>query len=318
MTPRVSVVMPAYQAGWCVGAAISSVLWQTFTDLEVVVVDDASTDNTAAVAGSFGRAVRVVRHDTNLGVAEARRRGIAEARGELIAFCDADDILFGRHVEALVELWERHGRTPIVTANAWYFFPSGIERSMVRHKGRFPRTAEQRKAILEQNFVSTMSLFRRSLVDEIGSFKPHLRRAEDWEFWARAIYAGHPVVLQPRPHALIRWSTSGLTSAVDHMEASVVEVLREIEQRDDLTAEERSYVHRRLSGPSPGELSRKANEALRARRYPEAARLAEQAAELQPSEQRLVWKARVLGLAPRVAGPLVRARQSRIEGRLGL
>ena len=318
MTPLISVVMPAYQAGWCIGAAISSVLWQTFPDLEVVVVDDASTDTTSAVAGAFGGAVRVVRHDTNLGVAAARRHGIAESRGELISFCDADDILFARHVEALVEVWDRHDRRPIVTANAWYFFPSGIERSRLRHKGRFPAPHEQRRAILEQNFVSSMSLFRRSLVDEIGSFKPQLRRAEDWEFWARAIYAGHHVVLQPQPHALIRWSISGLTSATDEMDASVVEVLRLIDERDDLTEDERSYVARRLSGPSPAELARKADAALLERRYADAARLTAEAAELQPSEQHLVWKARALKVAPWLTGPIVRARQSRIEGRLGL
>lgn len=317
MTPRVSVIMPAYQAGWCIGAAISSVLWQTFTDLELIVVDDGSTDNTAAVAEAFGDPVRVV-HQENLGVGAARKRGMAEAQGELITFCDADDILFARHVEALIDRWERHGSDPIVTANAWYLFPSGIQRSKRRHKGRFPRPQEQRRAILEQNFVSSMSLFSASLVAEIGSYKPELRRAEDWEFWVRAIFAGTHIVLQPEPLALIRWSTAGLTSAVDQMDLSVLEVLREMDRRDDLTEDERSYVRRRLSGPSPGELSRMANDALGEHRYGDAARLAKEAAQLQPSDRRLVWKARALSAAPTLTGPLVQARQSRIDARLGL
>ena len=309
--------MPAYQAGWCIGAAIASVLWQSFSDLEVVVVDDGSTDGTAGIARAFGGDVRLVQQ-VHRGVAAARARGIAEARGELIAFCDADDILFERHLEALVDVWERHGRMPTVTANAWYLFPSGIEPSRRRHKGHFPAAHEQRRAILEQNFVSIMSLFRKSLVDEIGTFNPDLRRAEDWEFWARAIFAGHRVVHQPQPLALIRWSTSGLTSAAERMDASVHEVLREIQRRDDLTADERRYVLRRLSGPSPRELSQRANDALRQRRYREAARLAKEAAELQPSEERLLWKARIMCAAPAVIGPLVRARQCKIEARLGL
>ncbi|MDQ4143326.1 MAG: glycosyltransferase [Actinomycetota bacterium] len=318
MTPRVSVVMPTYQAGSYIGAAISSVLWQTFTDIELVVVDDGSTDGTVSVARGFRDRVRLVRHETNLGVAAARARGIAEACGELITFCDADDILFARHLEALVTTWDGDDGKRIVTGNAWYFFPSGIERSRVRYKGRFPPVERQRQAILEENFVSIMTLFPRSLVDEIGSFKPELRWAEDWEFWARAIFAGYHVLRQPQPLALIRWSSSGLSSAVDRMEASVLEVLRQIGRRDDLTDDERSYVVRRLSGPSPLQLSCQADDALRNRRYADAARLANEAADLQPNNQRLVWKARVLSTAPALTGPLVRARQSRIDGRLGL
>ena len=102
----VSVVIPAFDAERTVGAAISSVLWQTYGDLEVVVVDDGSGDATGAIASSFPEPVRVVRRE-NGGVAAARNLGIAEARGELIAFCDADDVLLPRHLEALVEV---HGR----------------------------------------------------------------------------------------------------------------------------------------------------------------------------------------------------------------
>ncbi|HUH21043.1 MAG TPA: glycosyltransferase, partial [Gaiellaceae bacterium] len=82
---RVSVVIPAFDAQATVGAAISSALWQTYRDLEVVVVDDGSHDSTGAIAAAFPEPVRVVRQE-NAGVAAARNRAIAEARGELIAF----------------------------------------------------------------------------------------------------------------------------------------------------------------------------------------------------------------------------------------
>src|SRR5687767_5084005 len=132
---RVSVVMPAYNAQGTIGGAISSVLSQTYGDLELVVVDDGSTDRTAAIASAHDGAVRVVQQE-NRGVAAARNRGIAEAQGELIAFCDSDDIWFDQHLEALVALYDRH--RDVVTSNSWWLLPGGIDPARKRYVGRFP------------------------------------------------------------------------------------------------------------------------------------------------------------------------------------
>ena len=310
----VSVVIPAFEAEATVGAAISSALWQTYRDFEVVVVDDGSHDATGSIAGSFPEPVRAVRQE-NAGVAAARNRGVAEAQGELIAFCDADDVLLPQHLEALVTVHERRGG--IVTSNCYWLFPGGIHPARTRYKGRFPAPERQRHAILEQNFVSTMSLFPKGLVDEIGSFDTELRVAEDWDFWLRAIYAGHRVALQPRPLALYRWGSSGLAADSARMDEHADAVLRKAAARDDLTRDERAYVKRRLAGPGPAELGRQGDEALRAGRYREAARRYREAAALCPSEPALLRKARVLRLAPQLVGPLVRSRQLRIEQAVG-
>ncbi len=310
---RVSVVTPAFNAAATIGAAISSVLDQTYRDVELVVVDDGSTDATAVIAEAYGDPVRVVRQE-NKGVAAARNRGIREAAGELIAFCDADDALLPEHLERLVPVWDARGG--IATANSYWLLPGGIGKT--RYRGGFPKPDDQRQAILEQNFVSPLSLFPRSLLDEVGPFDEERRRAEDWDFWIRAIFAGHRVTLQPRPTALYRWGSESLSSARDAMDADVEAVLRRVAERDDLTADERAYVERRLSGPSPRELSREGDRALRAGRYREAARAYRDAAGLVPSERMLLWKARVLRPAPRLVGPLVRARQLRIERALGM
>ena len=93
-------------------------------------------------------------------------------------------------------------------------------------------------------------------------------------------------------------------------------VLRKAAGRNDLNAEERAYLERRLGGPGPAELGRAGDEALRAGRYREAAASYRAAAELAPSERPLLWKARVMRV-PRLAGPLLRARQLRIERAVG-
>ena len=141
----------------------------------MVVVDDGSRDATAEIAGAYPEPVRVVSQE-NAGVAVARNRGISEARGELIAFCDADDVFLPGHLEALVETFDRNGGG-IATSNCYWLFPDGIHPSRTRYKGRFPEPARQRLAILEQNFVSTMSLFpKQRCVDEIGPFDAERRR----------------------------------------------------------------------------------------------------------------------------------------------
>jgi glycosyltransferase involved in cell wall biosynthesis len=314
VTPRVSVVIPAYDAAETVGGAISSVLSQTYTDLEVVVVDDGSRDSTGAVAEAFEGPVRVV-SQANAGVSAARNRGLAEAEGALIAFCDADDVLLPRHLEALLTVYGRHGG--IATSNCFWLFPGGIHPSRTRYKGRFPKPERQRLAILEQNFVSTMSLFPKALADEIGLFDTGLEVAEDWDFWLRAVYAGHTVSLQPEPLALYRWGTSSLAAEPERMDENAAAVLRKAAARDDLRPEERAYLDRRLAGPGPAELGRRGDEALRDRRYREAARHYRDAAALCPSEPALLRKARVMRLAPRLVGPLVRSRQLKIEQAVG-
>jgi glycosyltransferase involved in cell wall biosynthesis len=315
VTPRVSVVMPAYQAGWSIGASISAVLWQSYRDFELVIVDDGSTDDTLAVASAFSGPIRIVEQPENLGVSAARNRGIAEAKGELIVFCDSDDIWFRTYLQALVDAVD--GGAKIVVANAWLLFPRGIDQKRLLFKGDFPRPDEQRRAILERNFAHNLAIFPRHLVDEVGGFPEDRRRGEEWDFWIRAIYSGYRIELQPKPLALCQWTSTGLSSGWQSTDADEIEILSSLEGRIDLREDERAYLRRRLASPAPRQLARKGDAALRDKRYREAARLFRQAGRLSPSDRMLVWKGRVVSVAPGLLGPLVRARQLRIERRVG-
>jgi Glycosyl transferase family 2 len=310
MAARVSVIMPAYQSESTIGASISSVLWQTYEDVELVVADDGSTDGTRDIVKGFGDRVRFVERP-HTGAAAARNAALHESTGELLSFCDSDDVLFPKHIDALVEAHAGDG--DIVTANALWMYPNGVLPGRTVHGRRFPAPEEQRMAILQRNFVSPMSIFPRALIEEVGVFREELEPAEDLAFWLEAIFSGYRIRLQPRPLALYRWSTSGLSGRREEVDAAVTRVLEHTARRSDLTDEERRYLELRLSTEPPSALVRRADAAIRDGRYREAARLFEQAARLVPIERPIVWKARLLTLAPRLAGSLLRARQRRLE-----
>jgi succinoglycan biosynthesis protein ExoO len=109
---RASVIVPAYNAEGTIRRAIASALGQTQQHCEVLVIDDASGDATAAIVASFaeqdGR-VRLLRNATNLGPAASRNRGLAVARGDWVVLLDADDELLPQRIETLIALGQRHG-----------------------------------------------------------------------------------------------------------------------------------------------------------------------------------------------------------------
>lgn len=110
--PKVSVIMPAYNAEKYIAEAISSVVLQTFKDWELIVIDDCSSDRTAEVAGSYAAAdprIRIYRNERNIGVAETRNRGFAAARGRWAALLDSDDLWHDDKLEKQLAVAELTG-----------------------------------------------------------------------------------------------------------------------------------------------------------------------------------------------------------------
>ena len=105
--PRVSVIIPSFNRGHCIAGSVESVLAQSFQDLEVIVVDDGSTDDTQKVLARFGSRIRVIRQD-NGGVSAARNAGIRVARARWIAFQDSDDTWRPEKLQAQIECLERY------------------------------------------------------------------------------------------------------------------------------------------------------------------------------------------------------------------
>lgn len=192
--PLVSVIMPAYNARPYIAEAIRSVMDQDYPNIELIVVDDGSVDGSADYAESLGARLRVIRQ-ANAGVAAARNKGLAEAKGELIAFLDADDVWLPAKISAQVEYLRQHPETAVVYgiflrwhAKADGSFdapPAPVVKDphkvlVARHSGWIYTE------LLFDNIVHVITaMIRREVVEKLGGFDESLPTGEDYDFWLR-------------------------------------------------------------------------------------------------------------------------------------
>lgn len=178
-SPRVSVLIPCYNAGAYLGAALQSVLDQTYRDFEIIVVDDGSTDDSAAVAKSFA-AVRYI-HKEHSGVSATRNLAVREARGEFVTFLDADDLWAPEKLSRQVAYLDSHPQCQMVHSHAQNFF-DGAPEAMT----------QRQKQLMEANLHNYMasSCIRRSLFDTHGVFREDCAVGEDTHWIARLRAAG--------------------------------------------------------------------------------------------------------------------------------
>lgn len=313
---RVTVVMAAYNAERTIGAAISSVLQQDHPDVELVVVDDGSTDRTLAVCRGYGDLVTVLT-GPNAGAAAARNRGIRAATGEVIAFCDADDQLLPAMVSRSLEVLARSPEGTVVTNDALIATAVGIVPGRTLLRGKVPAPDRQRVTILQRNFVGIFSLVPRRMFDEVGGFDEEMRQLEDWDLWLRAVFAGWRVVEQPLPSAVYRMSAGSLSTDAGRFDAGEQLLSRHAARLagEDLSREERGYLRRRVGGASPQRLAALGADALAAGDFAAARRHHRRLLPLVVEDRRARLHALVVGFVPGAARVL-RARHLAREAQL--
>jgi glycosyltransferase involved in cell wall biosynthesis len=180
----VSVVIPVFNRPATVCRAIQSVLEQTYQDFEIIVVDDGSTDATAAsVAAMTDRRITLIRHGQNRGGSAARNTGIRAGSAPYVAFLDSDDEWLPTKLARQLEVFERaSGNVALVYTGADRVYPGG---SVSRYIPR--RRTDLSQALLTENVVGETSLgmIRRSAVDAIGGFDESLPSCQDMDLWLR-------------------------------------------------------------------------------------------------------------------------------------
>jgi len=222
MNPKVSVVIPTYNRASEVRNAIESVLTQTFSDLEVIVVDDGSSDGTGKILGeSYGNRIRYYAQ-ANQGASVARNRGVAEARGEWIAFLDSDDLWEREKLEWQFKALDRFGPQCGGCYTDTRLFNHAETRTLFqmaeesyRHEGTMGVNTDVLRLLVKPGgagMVVCLSSFlaRADVVRSSGGYDPDLLYSQDSEFMFRLAmrtgfcYVNRPLVLFDRSPAEIR------------------------------------------------------------------------------------------------------------------
>ena len=181
--PLVSVVIPTYNSAQYVTAAVDSVLQQSFTDVEVLVIDDGSTDDTCAVLSRYKPPVRY-HYQPNSGVSVARNRGIAESTGKYVAFLDADDTWFSAKLERQLDVMAQSPGFGLCYTGFRF-----VDNAMRPLRDFYPRQFEDALAglLFEGNIVSSICtvVTERALFEQVGGFDPGLSQCADWDMWVR-------------------------------------------------------------------------------------------------------------------------------------
>lgn len=178
-TQRISVIIPTYQHARSLPACLDSVLGQDYENIEVIVVDDGSTDDTQDVLRRYEDKVTVITQ-SNQGANPARNRGFATSSGEYAIFADADVIMRRDMLSKLAAALKTHPEASIAYCGfrfGWKHF-RGIPWSVAR--------------LRKMNYIHTTSLVRR---DDFPGFDPHVRRFQDWDVWLTMAAQGKHGVL---------------------------------------------------------------------------------------------------------------------------
>ncbi len=231
----ISVIIPCFNGEAYIPISLRSVLAQQWEDLEIIVVDDGSTDGSAAlIARDFPQVVLI--RQSNEGVAAARNLGIRSARGEWLAFLDADDAWLPGKLEAQ---WKALSSDPAarMSYTGWHVWESDVSDASPGLVAQLRSAAADDTdspgasgwiytSLLEDCVVWTSTvLVHRSVLDEVGVFDPGLRIGEDYDLWLRASRVTK-ILRVPKPFALYRMHPSNITRRVPAMNYKGLVVMR--------------------------------------------------------------------------------------------
>lgn len=221
--PRVTVVIPAFNAEQTVGPALDSVLSQTYSDLEVLAVDDGSTDGTSTVISTYGPPVHLLRTN-NQGVSSARNLGIQQASGEYVAFLDADDLWEPDKLERQLALLDADRTAGVSTTGHrvvdWYLRPIDLIR--------IPTDPDPCETLLLHSMqVGQISsaVVRTELARDLGGFDSNFSQCADWDFFLRLSQHASFATLSD-PMIMYRVHSGGMSRNVPLFERDAFAVLQ--------------------------------------------------------------------------------------------
>jgi len=218
MKPTVSVIIPVYNGAGEARRAIDSVLSQKHSNVEVIVVNDGSRDESASVLAEYGDSIRAV-HQPNSGLSKTRNNGIALATGEWVAFLDHDDYWLPEKLSLQLQAAERTG-FDIVYTNAGNFGDVGRVGEL-RSEPKAMVEGDLLEPLLQDNFIVVSSvMIRRKLIQEIGGFDSSLPSVEDWDLWLKLAASGVRFAAVGEPVTMYQWRAGSMSKNYELMRST--------------------------------------------------------------------------------------------------
>ena len=247
-TPVVSIVMPAYNVAPYISETLDSVFSQTFTDYEVIVVNDGSPDTKEleqALESYLNRIVYLKQE--NRGVGAARNAGLVAARGEFVAFLDADDLWLPDYLSEQIR-FIRSGGYDLVYADALLFGNSPLAgRTFMQIAPSNGEVTFQSLISGQCNVITSGVVARTRLILEVGMFDEGLRNSQDFELWVRLVRHGARANYQSKVLLRYRYHENSLSGDALNQIKRELRVLGKIESSYDLTPAERDEVTKAIA-----------------------------------------------------------------------
>jgi glycosyltransferase involved in cell wall biosynthesis len=223
MTNKISVVIPVYNGEKCIRESVESVLKQTFLDIEVIVINDGSTDTTLEIIQSITDSRLKIFSYINAGLAASRNRGITHSTGEYISFIDADDLWTVNKLESQFQALQENKKAAV--AYSWTDYIDD-QSKFLKAGRRITATGDIYNQLLVVNFLENGSnpLITREALTTVGGFDESLPAAEDWDMWLR-LAAGYEFILVPEAQILYRVSVNSMSANLKRQEGACLQVI---------------------------------------------------------------------------------------------
>ncbi len=256
--PRVSVIIPTYNRADLLGNAIASVLAQSYSDIEVIVADDGSTDHTAEVVASFDSCVRHLRLPHRGQPAAPRNSALAVATGEYIAFLDSDDLFLPNKLALQVPVLDANPQVGLVYSDGYFFSEHPDQPAGHALAGLSTPSGAVFGELLRSNFLfMPLVLIRRTLLEKSGGFseQPDLLVAEDYDLWLRlSLQTDFQYV--PGDVAAIRLHSNNISGNIWRMRKSILGILQRFDREDATTMATHAVARHEAYAISHGALAR--------------------------------------------------------------
>lgn len=186
----VSIIIPAWNSENYIKESIDSALSQTYKNIEIIVIDDGSTDNTKKVINDYIKSRKIYYiFQPNKGLAGARNTGILSAKGEYIALLDSDDLFLPKKIQKQVEALEKNPDFSVCYCDLLHF-TEREPRQFFHHRYSYP-SGNLFGELLKKQFINPLTvIIKKTVFDTYGIFDENLKRSEDWELWLRFAHAG--------------------------------------------------------------------------------------------------------------------------------